>query len=291
MVSVDSEYMQARTVIMSLAENMIDIDWPLWQTLTSEEELKRHPETGPVSKKKFQQQIIELYNFLLSRGLKIIFPQIIDQAVCQVFTRDPCFVVKNTVYLSSMRDDYRYEEILGLSGLFEKYNVVDLRSYKNAVIEGGDVFVISPNTALVGIGQTTNQHGFDTLRDHLNRDGFKEVIPIYHNGLHLDCCFNICPDGTAFVLKSHIAQESLEIIERLFKIYQIDPYEGTKLLASNFFWLNEREVLSQVDTLLTNSELRRRGYIVHEFDFSQVSCMWGALRCVVGPLLRSPNLT
>ncbi len=286
MFSVFDEFSQLRKCIVHTGENGIDISWEDWERLVSKEDFKKHPESAPVTKQKLVAQVASLHNFLKKRGIEVVLAKTIDNAVAQVFTRDPGFVIGNSFYISSLRDSYRVDEIKGMENVLPKENAIDLRG-KSVIIEGGDIVILSPSSILIGTGQTTNDLGYSRLEIELESSSFQTIHKIKHKALHLDCCLSPLPNGEALVAKHLIYPDDLKILEAIFnKLIFLDTKEADIHLASNIFWINEAEVISNRMTPKTNKILESLGYKVHKFDISELVKLWGGARCAIFPLER-----
>jgi N-dimethylarginine dimethylaminohydrolase len=285
-INVKDEFSPLRVVIAHDALNAIDISMEGHRRLIEPELLKEHPETGPIFRHRVIEQQAKFLDFLNGNGVEVLAPNPQAAAFCQVFTRDPCFAVRNTLFLGSLRDPYRYPEVAGLVDIGRATPAVAALWGNGAMLEGGDVFVIDDGkTVLVGMHRHTNQAGFDHLAQHFRGPGF-EVVAVPHKVLHLDCCFAPLPSGEALIASDRLSDEGRQLLERRFRLIELDSVEASLHLAANLLWLDERRVVSGSAARRTNELLRSKGYEVHELDFSQVVCMWGSLRCVTCPLVR-----
>jgi N-dimethylarginine dimethylaminohydrolase len=285
-INVKDEFSPLRVVIAHDALNAIDISMEDHRRLIEPELLQEHPETGPIFRQSVIEQQAQFLEFLNRNGVEVLSPNPQAAAFCQVFTRDPCFAVGDTVFLGSLRDPYRHPEVAGLVDIGRASSAVAALWGNGAMIEGGDVFVIDGGrTALVGMHRHTNEHGRCLLAAHLEGRG-TEVVAVPHKALHLDCCFAPLPNGEALIARDRLCDLGLQQLEHRFQLIDLDPAEATLHLAANLLWLDERRALSGTSARRTNELLRSKGYEVHELDFSQMVCMWGSLRCVTCPLVR-----
>lgn len=285
-INVKDEFSPLRVVIAHEALNAIDISMEDHRRLIAPDLLQQHPETGPIFRQRVIEQQAQFLRFLRCNGVEVLSPNPQVAAFCQVFTRDPCFAIGDTLFLGSLRDLYRHPEVAGLVDIGRASSAVAALWGNGAMIEGGDVFVIdNRRTALVGMHQHTNEHGRCLLVAHLAGRGI-EVVAVPHKALHLDCCFAPLPNGEALIARHRLCDQGLQQLEHYFRLIDLDPVEATLHLAANLLWLDERRVLSGTSVRRTNELLRSRGYEVHELDFSQLVCMWGSFRCVTCPLVR-----
>jgi N-dimethylarginine dimethylaminohydrolase len=285
-INVKDEFSSLRVVIAHEALNAIDISMEDHRRLIEPELLQQHPETGPIFRQRVIEQQAEFLRLLRFNGVDVLSPNPQAAAFCQVFTRDPCFAVRDTLFLGSLRDTYRHPEVAGLVEVSRAGSAVAALWGNGATIEGGDVFVIDDGkTVLVGTHCHTNKAGIGRLTQHFRGRGI-EVVAVPHKALHLDCCFAPLPSGEALIASNRLSDEGRQLLERRFHLIELDPVEASLHLAANLLWLDERRVVSGSAARRTNELLRSKGYEVHELDFSQLVCMWGSFRCVTCPLVR-----
>ncbi len=287
-VRVRNEFGALRAALVHDASNAVDTTMEDLRRLVPADELKDHPESGPSFKDRIFKQQADFRRVLAEHGVSLLSPDTREDAFCQVFTRDPCFVVGDTLFVGSLRDAYRHPEIAGLAQLRGQVETVVDLSGDGARIEGGDVMVLDEGRwALVGMNRHTNEAGCGKLAAQLARSGV-EVIRVPHRALHLDCCLAPLPNREAIYCAGKLPDTSVNVLRGCFeRLIPLDRHEAELHLAANVFWINERQVVSNATTGQTNHLLRDKGYEVIELDFSQLVCLWGSFRCVVCPLERA----
>lgn len=285
-VRVPNEFGPLRAAIVHDGSNAIDVTIEDQVRLVPPDELARHPEAGSSARGRLIDQHARFRKLLADRGVTLLSPDTQPDAFCQVFARDPCFAVGDTLFVAGMRDEWRHPETVGLRALRGRFaKVVDL-SGGGATIEGGDVMVLDGGgRVLVGMNRHTNAAGLRKLSDALGADGV-EVVRIPHDALHLDCCVAPLPDGEALYAEDKLARSVATLRKCFRRLTPLDPDEAARHLAANVFWLDERRVVSGAAARKTNDLLRGRGYEVVELDFSDLVALWGSFRCVVCPVER-----
>jgi N-dimethylarginine dimethylaminohydrolase len=234
-INVKDEFSPLRVVIAHEALNAIDISMEDHRRLIEPELLQEHPETGPIFRQRVIEQQAQFLRFLRFNGVKVLSPNPQAAAWCQVFTRDPCFAVRDTLFLGSLRDPYRHPEVAGLMEIGRGSSAVAALWGNGAMIEGGDVFVINDGkTVLVGMHRHTNKAGFDHLAQHPHGPAV-EVVAVPHKALHLDCCFAPLPNGEALIARDRLCDEGLQQLEHRFHLIDLDPAEATLHLAANLY--------------------------------------------------------
>lgn len=121
------------------------------------------------------------------------------------FTRDTAVVVGEGVVIGSMRHSVRWTEEVLMKALFRYHPslagsglIYDGSEERRSgyTIEGGDVHVLRPDTALIGVSQRSSPVAFDAIADELGRNhGFEHVIvvvlPSDRAMIHLDMVFTM----------------------------------------------------------------------------------------------------
>lgn len=283
---VSNEFARLRVAVVHDASNAIDITLEDLRQLIPAEDLARHPESGDSFRDRVIAQHAVFRQVLADHGVELLAPEAVPEAFCQVFARDPSFVIGERLFVASLRDEYRHCEPDGLTPILERVPaVIDLRG-DGSLIEGGDVMPLSNGQrVLVGMHRHTNEAGCQRLVDNLP-DGV-EVIRVPHHALHLDCCLAPLPTGEALYSATELPGASVDLLRTVFSdLIPLNDTEARLHLAANVFWINERTVVSNVAAPHTNRFLRGRGFEVIELDFSNLVHLWGSFRCVVCPLIR-----
>ncbi len=279
-VKVNSEWAPLRVALVHDAGNTTDRP-----TAPSDERTRaKHPEQGPVRREVFIEQHSRFRRLLHDAGVRLLSPVTQPGAYCQVYTRDPCFVIDDTLYIGRMREAYRQLETAGLAEL--RRRVAREVVLEQGVIEGGDVMVLPEEVVLVGTGDISDSVGVAALRGCLERRG-RKVVRVPHSALHLDCCLAPLPNGQCLYSDARLPEASRDVLRPFFsRMEPLPPEEDLPFLAANIVWLGPGEVVSTSHAPQTNGLLRALGYVVHEVEYSEVIHRWGSVRCTVCPLVR-----
>src|SRR5271165_6661611 len=103
-VHVKDEFAPLKVVIVHDGTNAITLSMEDLRRLIPPEDLRRHPESGPVFRDRVIEQQAELLKLLAFHGVTRLYPSTQPNAFCQVFTRDPCFAIGDTLFLACLRD-------------------------------------------------------------------------------------------------------------------------------------------------------------------------------------------
>ena len=153
------------------------------------------------------------------------YPFVVDPMPNLYFTRDPFACVGDGVSIHRMYAHTRDRETLFARYIFRhhpEYGRVPLlyEPEDEHTLEGGDILVLSPKVAAVGISQRTHPVAIELLAKRLLREenGFEQVlaidIPKARSFMHLDTVFTMV-DRDKFTVHPNIREElRLFVLER-----------------------------------------------------------------------------
>ena len=202
--------------------------------------------------------------------------------------RDIGFVIGDTFFISNMAVASRKDEIKTvLHHLQDVPPEKMIRPPDGAIIEGGDVIVLDNELVLVGIHQRTNQQGFEFVRDFFY--GSKQIVPVYHTQLHLDCCLNPLGMGHMLIHPPSLegnSDETWQVLKR-YEWIEVNGVEREHL-ATNVLSINPSTIIARKGEACerVNGRLRELGYTVEEVLFDGVPPTGGSFRCASLVLLR-----
>ena len=249
------------------------------------------------------KEMSEFLSVLRKHNVKVLRPENTD-GLNQIFTRDISFVIENKFIIPNIIEE-RLDEIKAISSTISqipKENI--LRMPQQARSEGGDVI---PWNEFIFIGYSeeedfnkyrvarTNKEGVQFLEKEFPKKKVKafelkksDENP-RENALHLDCCFQPLGTRNAIMYKDGFKNnEDVNFLINLFgedKIIFITQEEMYNM-NSNIFSISENIVVSEKGFTRLNTQLRKRGFIVEEIQYSEIAKMEGLLRCSTIPLKR-----
>jgi N-dimethylarginine dimethylaminohydrolase len=288
-INVNSDYGKLKSVIVNDASTIVSFGKKLslienkYEAFYSEKESKYHPEDGLWDINKLKKQVRNFQKILQCKGVQLIYSANIKDAYLQLFTRDIGFSVGDTFYIGKMRHKIRSLEQKGIDTIKSSFSkVIELNI---PYIEGGDIFV-HHDKVFIGLSRQTTYDAFEELRPYLEQQGFKcYSIVCDESVLHLDCRFNIINKDTAFLSEAGISKEGVNIIKEHFKTIQITDDEIISL-ASNYFIINSKEAVVDTRNKRIAKILKKYGYNVTEIECTELTKLWGSLRCATCPLYR-----
>ena len=210
----------------------------------------------------------------------------------QIYARDIAFVIGDTIVVSNMKEPSRQKEIAGIQYVLKEIgadNIVKLPS--DAIVEGGDV-IIHNGVLFVGIGERTNQAGYEFLKEMFSA---WDVIPLklqtsedhVDHTLHLDCAFQPVGGKFAIICEDAFAEVPLKLYDIFGKENLIIASQDEKVeMAPNIFSIGEQKVVSDASFERLNAKLRDRGITVVEVSCPNMAKLGGFFRCSTLPLVR-----
>lgn len=242
---------------------------------------------------------------LESQGVEVLRPELLTD-YNQIFARDVCFVVDDTLFVSNLIPD-REEETGALRPILERIAPGHIEYLPEAVhTEGGDVLV---HNDILFVGcylrddyptykmARTNQAAIDFFRRRFpNKDVWAlELRKDDHNPrrgtLHLDCAFQpVGRDKALLYPGAFLNPADLERIYALFgkeHIFEVTSEEAYHM-NTNVVSLSPTKLISDKSFTRLNQHLREQwGIEVIEVPYQEISKMGGLLRCSTMPLVRS----
>ena len=111
----------------------------------------------------------------------------------------------------------------------------------------------------------------------------------FANALHLDCCFQ--PIGTSHAIMypgGFKNSDDADFLKSFFGEHNIIEISAEEMyyMFSNVFSISPEVIVSEKNFTRLNNELRKKGFIVEEVPFSEISKQEGLLRCATMPLIR-----
>lgn len=247
---------------------------------------------------------IEAFAEVLEKyGVEVLRPRNLED-VNQIFSRDIAFVIRDKIIVGNILEDRR-DEIDAIQYILRKIDpehVIELPEKIRA--EGGDIMPWN-DKLFVGYSEPedfakykvsrTNREGVEFLKktfSNLEVHAFELVksdVDPRQNALHLDCCFQPIGKDQAILYPGGFKNpRDVEFIRNYFgekNIIEISRDEMYKMF-SNVFSISPEVIVSEKGFTRLNAELRRRGFIVEEVPYAEISKQEGLLRCSTMPLIR-----
>lgn len=284
-----------------------------------------------VSKKSVRHMVDYMMSGLLSTdiGLEGSPRLIVDPMPNLYFTRDPFASVGNAVTIHYMKHLVRRREVLFSEFIFhnnpEYKNTPKLIEPKEGYfIEGGDVFIYSDNTLVIGVSNRTVLKTIEMIAKNLranSKNTFKRIfavnVPDLPNLMHLDTWLTMV-DVDKFLYSPNMLsalkiweidltkptiaceEKNYKLEEFLFNAThkkpilipvagnhsQMDVDIETNFDATNYLTIRPGVVVGYSRNYLTQAALEKAGVTVLAFNGNQLSLGMGSARCMSMPLIR-----
>ena len=244
--------------------------------------------------------VLEKYNIEVYRPDKL-------ENYNQIFSRDIAFVIDDKFIVPNILEDRvrEFSAIAHIVAMINYRNVVKMT--EGAYVEGGDVMPWD-DCIFVGVSDDEDFEKYTVARTNYAGVAFlqktfpertvvsfelnKSDIEPRDNALHLDCCFQPIGKDQAVIYPGGFKnEEDVQFLvdyfgeENIIKITRDEMYR----MNSNIFSISPEVIVSEKGFTRLNDELRRRGFIVEEIQYAEISKMEGLLRCSTLPLRRKFN--
>lgn len=248
-----------------------------------------------------------LREVLEHHGVTVLRPSLVED-YNQVFARDVCFVIDDTLFVSNLIPD-RSKETVAFDHILARIPSSHIEYLPEAVhTEGGDILLYN-DILFVGcyLGADypsykmarTNRYAVDFFRERFSS---KQIIPLElkkHDRdprlgvLHLDCAFQPIGQGQALIYPEGFIHE--RDVHMLYELFGKDNLlsvttEEAYCMNTNVVSLSPSRVISDSTFVRINEHLRSVWDIeVETVPYREVSKMGGLLRCSTMPLIRRPE--
>ena len=218
----------------------------------------------------------EIANKLKKCGLKTLNVTTSGDEI--IWIRDIFFTVDNKCFIcnltsnDTMYRDRRFEKNSLIELLNKKFEMINIP--KNIKFEGGDI-IQSNNDIFIGIGNRTCSEVIEFLRNQLPN---KNIIPITHTSLHLDCVLSVLNHNKIIYHSDYIDELSINNYEILDIKEYVNPNNP---IPCNLVIYNNNIICSDLikDEKLYDL-LHILKYRVHTINIDNLWKEGGGIRCL-----------
>ena len=242
---------------------------------------------------KVLQEFNEYVLLLESLGVKVWVDDIDHEYICpnNIFMRDIGAVIGDTLVIGKPAYDIRKHEVhnfknyLASSGLQSQFKILELNG--NCTFEGADLFVIDNKEVVVAVGNRTNIHAYDRLKQYFSRQGWKfSIVTALPEGIpqHLLGGKHIVNKDT-IISRTHLNGHT---VHNSFKksITLTEDSEVVAGYACNVVTIGPNEIVMPAGNPMTKRFYEAKGLKVHETPTHEISMMAGSLACMTLPIKR-----
>ena len=221
--------------------------------------------------------IKEIKDVFIELDINVIF---IKNNLKEIIWIRDIFVPIDNLYLkcnlttnSTMKTDRSFEFNFIKHFLKKEKQIIEIPP--NISFEGGDI-IQEQNYIFVGIGMRTDIQIISILQQLFPQ---KNIIPIHHTALHLDCCFCILNNTLIFYDSKYI--KNLEL-PSFFTIYDISSIvDSGKYMATNFVQVGNNLIMSKIKKNATFRKiLRSFGFNIKLVNTQNIWKEGGSIRCL-----------
>ena len=217
-----------------------------------------------------------LAQVLKDLGLKVKRPLKKNLKICRsLWVRDQSICINNKIYFFTDKSPAPEPSSLAIKTIPYKGQLVN----ENIKIDGGDI-IQDGNTIFIGQGIRSDKSAVRWLEKTFPD---RNVIPIVHKALHLDCCFSVMP-GNNILYSTQYIPSFPKSLKKKYHIKKVEDLIGKSVdanLATNNLIVGDTIITTnQVKFKSVRSYLRSLGFNVIELTYSTLWRHGGGPRCL-----------
>jgi N-dimethylarginine dimethylaminohydrolase len=230
-------------------------------------------------------EMVEAYE---AAGARVHFLEADPALPYQVFARDSSATVPGGGVITQPRQWWRRGEYAPTIRFYQANEIPIRGMITAAALEGGDVMILEPGLAVIGMGEArTQEPAARQLAGWLEDDGWEvRVEPIPERFVHIDVLFVVmaerlaaaCTDALSTGFVSWVRSRGFDLIE----VTADDAFH----LGANAISLGGERVLSAAGAGPLNEAMRARGLTVYDPDLSMFTLGGGGAHCLAQALRR-----
>ena len=210
-----------------------------------------------------------------------------------VYVRDTFFMTPQGAIISNMEKKIRKKEHIYIEKILNEINIPIIKKIKGrATFEGSDAIWINKKLVLVGVGNRTNNQGFNEVKKCLLKQKIKCIkINIEKNRIpqHLLGCLQMVDKDLALVRIKLVKGDLIEVLNKNnIKIIKVPENEEVKnRQAMNIVTISPRNIFMAFNCPNTKKiYLDNKINVIQELKISQLINGAGGLACATGILVR-----
>jgi N-dimethylarginine dimethylaminohydrolase len=206
----------------------------------------------------------------------------------QVFARDSSAMTPGGAVITQLHQWWRRGEYAPAIRFYADSGIPVRGMVTAAALEGGDVMILEPGLAVIGVGESrTQEPAARQLAGWLEDDGWEvRVEPIPERFVHIDVLFVVMAERLAAACTEALSAGFVSWVRsRGFDLIDVAADDAFHL-GANAISLGAERVLSAAGAEPLNEELRARGLTVYDPDLSMFTLGGGGAHCLAQALRR-----
>jgi N-dimethylarginine dimethylaminohydrolase len=206
----------------------------------------------------------------------------------QVFTRDSSAMTPGGAVIAQLHQWWRRGEYAAAIRFYQQSGIPIRGMITAAALEGGDVMILEPGCAVIGVGEArTQEPAARQLAGWLADDGWEvRIEPIPERFVHIDVLVAVLAERLAAVCVEVLSGGFVRWLrEHGFELIEVSADDASQL-GSNAISLGGERVLTLNAAGSLNEAMRAHGLTVEELDLSMFTLGGGGAHCLVQALRR-----
>lgn len=272
---VDSEHARLLDVLLCRPDNF---EW-LPTSPISKATLERGLEFDPERARGQHDEMVAAYE---SAGVRCHFLEPGPKLPYQVFARDSSAMTPWGAVITRLRQDWRCGEDDPARHFYEREGIPISEQISAAALEGGDVVIVEPGRALIGLGEArTQEPAARQLASWFDARGWEARVERFpEQYVHIDVLVSVLAERLAAVCTEVVSPALVEWLRGIgFELIEVSA-EDAFTLGANAISLGSDRVLSAAGAKPLNGAMRARGLEVLDPDLDMFTLGGGGAHCL-----------
>lgn len=188
------------------------------------------------------------------------------------------------VVMSIMHTPQRKGEVPYIEEVYENenYSIHHLKEGEFSDFEGMGDAIWHQKRRLIwgGYGYRSSLEVYDFISDTFNTPVIALEL-VDEKFYHLDTCLCVLSEETVLIYSKAFTEEGLSLIRAVFpNVIESNTYEAEELFSCNATCVDGKNVFIQEGCVEVNAELKKAGFVVHEFRTNEYLKSGGSVFCM-----------
>lgn len=250
-----------------------------------------HASGATLDRERALRQHGDLVEMLSGAGVEVSLLPADPALPYQAYARDSSIMTPFGAVIAQMDRPWRRGEWAPAVRFYQEEGIPILGAITAGGLEGGDVELIRPGTALIGYtDDRSTEAGAEQLAGWLRAEGWEvrleRLAPYF---VHLDALVTMAADGLALVAEDVVSDDLVRWLRGLgIEIVPVS-YRETMALGCNVLSLGGGRLVSPESSGELNARLRSLGLDVLDPPLDMFTAIGGSIHCLCQPLCREPG--